>query len=127
MSPKILIVDDRQELLGLWEEWANNFKAANDRPDLEIVGVTTFEAAEQAILAAPSPCLLVTDVELCDLEGRSGLDLLPLVKEANQSAKAIVMSANRAHKIRALELGADIFLEKPIGEKLFCDTLKGLI
>lgn len=101
-APKIIVVDDEAAIRRLL------------RVALERVGYSVIEAEDAraglAALGIDRPDLVLLDLGLPD---RDGLELVPLIKQANVAL--IVVSAREAteQKVAALDLGADDYVTKP--------------
>jgi len=100
---KILIVDDELEVCIL----INNFlKTKNQYPSY---ATTLKEGLEK--FKTIQPDILLLDHNMPD---GFGIDLIQKFKQINNSTRIVIMSAMSNLKVRALEDGADLFLEKPI-------------
>lgn len=104
-TPKVLVVDDEPQILRVL------------RPSLTASGYDVISAASGAealqSFQAEKPDLVILDLGLPDMDGKEVLRKLRIVS----AAPVIVLSARdrEAEKVRALDLGADDYVEKPFG------------
>lgn len=74
------------------------------------------------------PDLIVTDIQLPDLDGCS---LIELLKNNKKTGKipiiALTASAMAGDKERILKAGCDEYISKPINTKIFIETVKKLL
>ncbi|MCD6079926.1 MAG: response regulator [Candidatus Omnitrophica bacterium] len=115
---KILVVDDDPGLL----------ETLTDALELEGYGVTTARAGEEAlqILDEEEVDLVITDIKM---PGLSGMELLKVIKEKNQSLPVIVMTgfASLETAIEAIKQGAYDYITKPFEiEKLLHTVSKAV-
>ena len=113
---QILVVDDE----------------GNIRRSLQILleaeghGVRTASSAEEALKALPhaSPDLVLLDLML---PGRTGLDVLPDIRDRAPGAVVVMMSgqATLGHAVEATRLGAFHFIEKPLSPEAILLTVNG--
>jgi DNA-binding response OmpR family regulator len=101
---KILIIEDEKELVKSIREYFNEQGLVTEY-------CYTYKSAIEKISQFSYDCLLI-DINLPD---GSGLDVIKLLKEKNNDAGIIVISANNSidDKVRALDMGADDYLPKP--------------
>ncbi|HDI46038.1 MAG TPA: sigma-54-dependent Fis family transcriptional regulator [Candidatus Omnitrophica bacterium] len=111
---KILVVDDDPGLL----------ETLTDALELEGYGVTTARAGEEAlqILDEEEVDLVITDIKM---PGLSGMELLKVIKEKNQSLPVIVMTgfASLETAIEAIKQGAYDYITKPFEIEKFLHTV----
>jgi len=110
MKPKILLVDDQEELRSLLSD------------SFECRGFEIMEAADgahlQALLPGPQPDVVLLDLKLPDADG---LDLLSLIKQQWPETEVIVLTgfATLDAAVEATKRGAFHFHSKPYNEGLF--------
>jgi DNA-binding NarL/FixJ family response regulator len=80
-----------------------------EQPGLRIVGETAHGQDLLAQAETTCPDLLLLSWEL---PGRSGVDLLPLLREVCPDLQVIVLSGRQAARRAALAAGADAFVSK---------------
>jgi two-component system OmpR family response regulator/two-component system alkaline phosphatase synthesis response regulator PhoP len=103
MVPKILIVDDEENIRGLLQEV------------LQAVGYQTFEATNGAqaihLFEAESPDLVMLDIAM---PGLSGFQVLRQLRKTSK-VPVIMLSAriDTIDKVESLQLGADDYITKP--------------
>jgi DNA-binding NtrC family response regulator len=110
MKPKILLVDDQEELRSLLSD------------SFECRGFEIMEAADgahlQALFPGPQPDVVLLDLKLPDADG---LDLLSLIKQQWPETEVIVLTgfATLDAAVEATKRGAFHFHSKPYNEGLF--------
>jgi len=109
---RVMIVDDAVVVRGLFARWVEA------EPDLEVVASlrTGRDAVEQ--VGSADPDVVVLDVDMPDLDGIAALPLL-LAKKRNL---VVIMAStltrrNAEISLRALSLGAEGYLSKPVSVK----------
>jgi len=111
---RILVIEDDEEMRSLLEDFIEG----------EGYGVESVEDGSEGFrkLAKENFDLIVTDIRM---PGLNGLDILPGLKQIQPSIPIIVITAFGSEEVqrRALERGADAYLEKP----LQLDQLRTLI
>jgi Response regulator containing CheY-like receiver, AAA-type ATPase, and DNA-binding domains len=113
--PRVLIVDDEEELLlGL--------SAFLSRGGWEVLTATNVEEA-MAILKSQPVDVIVTDIRM---PGDSGLTLLQHIKSERKDMRAVVITAKGSPEMEreVVSLGADAYLEKPFDLDYFVRVLK---
>ncbi len=112
MNPLILVVDDEQDVEGLFRQQFRRDPRAN-RFAMEFA--QSAPAALQRICDAgdASLILILSDI---NMPGMSGLELLPKAKASRPDVPVIMITAygDAETKLRALENGAEGLLTKPI-------------
>ncbi len=116
--PKILIVDDSQELLEIMCEY------------LETCGYTVHMTTESKealrLIAAAEYDVVVSDIHMPEMDG---LELMARVKNKHPGLPVVLItgySVSEARKI-AMEKGADAFVEKPFHMKEIIDVVANLL
>ena len=104
-KPRVLIVDDEPQILRFL------------RPSLSAAGYDVIEARDGAEAlkraAAEAPDVIVLDLGLPD---RDGKDVIRSIREWSKVPIVILSARDReAEKIEALDLGADDYVNKPVG------------
>ena len=117
-QPKILIVDDSQELLDIMCEY------------LETCGYTVHMTTESKealrLIAAAEYDVVVSDIHMPEMDG---LELMARVKNKHPGLPVVLItgySVSEARKI-AMEKGADAFVEKPFHMKEIIDVVANLL
>ena len=109
------------------EELVSNFLAKLLKKDRFVVRcVDNFKSAKE--------CLLTNDFDLIVLDRKlpkfkEGLDLIPLIREQQKSVPLLVLSAVRGplERVKALDAGADDYLEKPYDYREFLARVHALL
>ena len=120
LQKKILLIDDEEVILF-------GFIRVLSEPGLAIDGATTVEEAmrlaEQNVYAAA-----VVDLRLSSSMVMEGFYLIPYLKSIQANCRIIVLTAYCEDSIRhrAIEAGADLFLEKPVDPKIIKENLKAM-
>ena len=113
-SHKVLIVDDEYDICFLL---GRMFRQKN-----YIVAIANTLADGLAQLVEIKPTILFLDINLPD---GSSLNVLQNIRKENPNIKIVVMSANDGpEKKLAIDNGADLFISKPISNKVIDDTLQ---
>jgi two-component system KDP operon response regulator KdpE len=104
-KPRVLIVDDEPQILRFL------------RPSLNAAGYDVIEARDGAEAlkhaAADAPDVIVLDLGLPD---RDGKDVIRSIREWSQVPIVVLSARDReTEKIEALDLGADDYVNKPVG------------
>ncbi len=104
-KPRVLVVDDEPQILRFL------------RPSLGAAGYDVVEAGDAATAlkraAADAPDVIVLDLGLPD---RDGKDVIREIRQWSQVPIVVLSARDReAEKIEALDLGADDYVNKPVG------------
>ncbi len=101
----VLIVDDEERLV-------RNFTTILQRQGFEATGVTSGEAALEALASADSVDVILLDVKM---DGMNGIEVLREVKKRFETVQVILYTGNATIQqgIDGLELGAFYYVEKP--------------
>jgi two-component system KDP operon response regulator KdpE len=104
-KPRVLVVDDEPQILRFL------------RPSLSAAGYDVIEARDGAEAlkhaAADAPDVIVLDLGLPD---RDGKDVIRSIREWSQVPIVVLSARDReTEKIEALDLGADDYVNKPVG------------
>lgn len=106
-NPRVLVVDDDRELLGL-------VKMLLTRVGIEVITADTAGVGAQILRQTPLPHLLILDMMLPDV---SGLELLRQLrsKEVFDNLPVIILSAlaDPSEIRKGLDAGADRYVTKP--------------
>lgn len=118
--PSILIADDstsiRQSLHSMLRETNCTIYEASDG----------MEALEQAMEHPPDIFLL--DMEMPNLNGYDLLNIMHLYPElANVKTIILTSRSSDKHRQRALDMGAQIYLTKPVSQETLLEAIKGLL
>ena len=122
-KPKILLLDDDQDILDLYKEMLG---ALPSEPEIQ---TANSGARAIALLEAEAFNLLISDLKMPKMDG---LQLLTIVRKRFPTLRTVVMSAlnDQQFKDRAYSMGIDQFLEKPrTGKEInyFCECIEGLL
>lgn len=117
MSYTILVVDDEESVTTLLQEW---LEPAGYKVLTALDGLSGWQA-----FFASKPDLAIVDIMMPRL---NGLELCRRIREVSP-IPVIVLSAKGAEldKVQGLEVGADDYLVKPIGEKEFLARVKAAL
>ncbi len=104
--PKILLLDDDQELLDVYREMLSNLPS---RPEVRIAASG---ARAIALLESEPFSLLISDLNMPKMDG---LQVLTVVRRKFPHLRTAVMTslADTQFRTRAYAMGIDLFLEKP--------------
>ncbi|MEQ8625276.1 MAG: response regulator [Vicingaceae bacterium] len=116
-SRKAFIIDDEEGICTL-------LSALLKRIGLETAYSLKLEGAVESARSF-NPNIIFLDLNLKD---GSGFSIIPDLKKHLPKAKLVVISAHteNAEKQRALEMGATLFLEKPLSRSLIKETIEQL-
>lgn len=105
-SPKILLLDDDQDLLELYREILQRL------PEHPEIKTATSAARAIAMLEAEPIDLLVTDIVMPKMDG---LQLLTIVRQRWPQLRTVIVTAVQGDQIkrRARDAGVDLFFVKP--------------
>ena len=117
----VLIIDDEPHVL-------EGMKMMIDWNQLQCGQVYYCESSEEAhrVMAMHTIDLIITDIRL---PGESGLDFVQSVKAQSKNIKTLVMSGYRDFEYvkKAMTLGVDGYIVKPVFEEEVCGAVKNLI
>ncbi len=104
--PKILLLDDDQDLLEVYREMMNNLPS---RPEIRVASTG---ARAVALLESESFTLLISDLNMPKMDG---LQVLTVVRRKFPHVRTAVMTSlvDTQFRTRAYAMGIDLFLEKP--------------
>jgi len=116
-TKRIIIVDDEEVILFgykqvLSETWLVVDTAETVDEAKSLIGTNVYDAA-------------ILDLRLSNSMSLEGLELIPFVKNARKECRIIVVTAYGDETIRrkAIDSGADLFLEKPVDPEDIKKTL----
>lgn len=117
---KILIVDDEANVLAMLTRALKGW-------DAEVLTSTTIEDAEYAIKNTHLD-IVISDIRLTGMLDRTGLELIPYVKEKSPGTQIVIMTGYGTPEIEkeAYERGAYYYFEKPIDLKILLARLQDL-
>lgn len=120
---KILVVDDEKDMKALFEQ---RFRKEIRDGKAELVFATSGEEALSYLhMHNHEAVLILSDI---NMPGMSGLQLLEKIKQEHKTPPPVVMMitayGNEENYNRAMQLGADDFLTKPLDFGLLKNKLK---
>lgn len=106
--PRLLIVDDDNTILMVFKTLLQDTQLTVDTAD-------TVEAA-QALMKSQKYDAVITDLRLTGVEGREGLEVIAALKKNSPGTRVILLTAYGTPSLlnEALDLGIDLYLEKPV-------------
>ena len=121
----ILVVDDEADIQPLFRQ---RFRKETKSGEVTFhFALSAAEAVTYLESGASEVVLILSDV---NMPGMSGLDLLQHIRESHRTAPPFVMMitayGDETNFRRAMQLGADDFLTKPLDFKLLKEKLKDL-
>ncbi|WP_340111902.1 response regulator [Maribellus mangrovi] len=122
---KILVVDDEKDIRPLFEQ---RFRREIKKGEIDFeFAYSGEEALEYMKKYMHGAVLILSDI---NMPGMSGLELLEQIKEKNHNPPPVVMMitayGDKENYNRALELGADDFLTKPVNFTELKEKIKTL-
>lgn len=123
---KILVVDDERDVQVLFEQ---RFRKEIKNGEMELVfAFSGEEALEYMAMNEHGAVLILSDI---NMPGMSGLELLQHIKEKYEKPPSVVIMltayGDAENYNRAMKLGADDFLTKPVDFKVLTEKLKAKI
>jgi len=123
---KILVVDDEKDIKSLFEQ---RFRKEIRNSEMEFVFSFSGEEALECLKNYQSEAVLIlSDI---NMPGMSGLDLLSHIKKEHHVPPPVVMMitayGDDENYNKAMELGADDFLAKPIDFKDLKEKIKTFV
>jgi DNA-binding response OmpR family regulator len=117
---RILIVDDEDVVLFA-------FKKVLSGPDVVIDTALSFKDAWR-LIQLKSYKAIITDLKLSDVEMKDGFDVIKEARRTQTECKIIVITGHGESGTRekSLNLGADIFLEKPVEPEKIKELLRSM-
>ena len=123
---KILVVDDEKDIQPLFKQ---RFRSEIKNGDMEF---TFAYSGEEALICLEKynseAVLILSDI---NMPGMSGLELLKNIKQKHHQPPPIVMMitayGDEENYKRAMELGADDFITKPVDFKILKETIKKIV
>lgn len=120
---KILVVDDEKDIQPLFQQ---RFRREIKSGEMEFVFAYSGEEALICLAKYQSEAVLIlSDI---NMPGMSGLDLLKNIKQKYNQPPPVVMMitayGDEDNYKRAMELGADDFITKPVDFSLLKETIK---
>jgi two-component system chemotaxis response regulator CheY len=119
---RILVVDDERDIQPLFlQRFRKEIRQGEVALDFAFSGEEAIEHLESEDLGA---VLILSDI---NMPGMSGLELLENIRQKHQSPPPVVMMitayADQEKYDRAMELGADDFITKPVDFNLLKDKI----
>jgi CheY-like chemotaxis protein len=115
LPPKILLVDDEKEFV----------LTLSERLEARNLGSAVAHDGEEAlsIVETDAPDVMVLDLKM---PGIDGLEVLRRVKKERPQTEVIILTGHGSDKeeVRARELGAFAYLNKPVDIEVLADTMK---
>jgi DNA-binding response OmpR family regulator len=117
---RLLLVDDEEVILF-------GFGQVLAEPGLQIDTARTAEEAK-ALVRENSYHAAVLDMRLSDSTEMEGLELTAFIRSHQKDCRVIVLTAygDDTVRLKALDAGADLFLEKPVGPAQIKTNLRAL-
>ena len=120
---KILVVDDELDIQPLFEQ---RFRKEIRKGEIEFIFAYSGEEALVCLQKYQSEAVLIlSDI---NMPGMSGLDLLKQIKQKYHQPPPVVMMitayGDEENYKRAMELGADDFITKPVDFSILKKTIK---
>lgn len=120
---KILVVDDEKDIQPLFEQ---RFRKEIKKGEIFFVFAYSGEDALKCMeLYKHEAVLILSDI---NMPGMSGLDLLDRIKQKNHTPPPVVMMitayGDDENYKRAMDLGADEFLTKPVDFSMLKEKIK---
>jgi CheY-like chemotaxis protein len=121
--PKILLLDDEQDLLDLYKE------VLSQLPNEPEIHLANSGARAIALLESEPFTLLISDLKMPKMDG---LQVLSIVRRKFPDLRVVVMTSvsDEQYRSRAYAMGVDLFWEKPHAAeeiKLFQDCIASLL
>lgn len=117
--PRLLLIEDETSLRRLYEGMLID--------QFDVVPCAT-GAEALTLCAATRPDAILSDINLPDM---NGIDLLATLEgdDARAPVPLVILSGEKDDEVRnrAIDLGIDGFLTKPIGKKLLLDTIRQVL
>lgn len=125
MNMNILVVDDEQDIRSLFEQrFRREIKNGEIAFEFAYSGEDALEVMSKFSQEA---VLILSDI---NMPGMNGLELLGIIKEKEKSPPPVVMMitayGDTENYNKAMELGADDFLTKPVDFKKLKEKIKSL-
>lgn len=125
MNMNILVVDDEQDIRSLFEQrFRREIKNGEIAFEFAYSGEDALEVMRKFSQEA---VLILSDI---NMPGMNGLELLGIIKEKEKSPPPVVMMitayGDTENYNKAMELGADDFLTKPVDFKKLKEKIKSL-
>jgi len=122
---KILVVDDERDIQPLFEQ---SFRKEIKKGEIIFVFAYSGEEALECLEKNKSEAVLIlSDI---NMPGMSGLELLKYIKLNHKKPPAVVMMitayGDENNFKKAMELGADDFITKPVDFKTLKETIKAI-
>ena len=122
---KILVVDDETDIQPLFEQ---RFRREIKKGEINFVFAYSGEEALDCLEKYKSEAVLIlSDI---NMPGMSGLELLERIKQKHHKPPPVVMMitayGDEDNYKRAMELGADDFITKPVDFSILKETIKSM-
>lgn len=116
MSLRVLLVDDSPAVRGALRD------VLDHHPELTVVGEATNGREGVELAANLEPHVVIIDLAMPIMDGTTAI---PLIRQANPSARICVFSATRTHDRTnaAAALGADAFFDKTTNVSDIAETV----
>lgn len=116
--PKILVVDDEKDLVSLLEGWLK------EENKYEVYGITSAEEALRLFFQYKHD-LIITDLRM---PGMNGFDLISRIRMMSDVYIMVLTAlSNEEHIVRALNMGVDKYLVKPVRMRVFLAEMHSLL
>jgi two-component system OmpR family response regulator len=101
----------------------------SDVPDVEFLGNARTIVAAVTLIADCKPHVVILDINLGDVDGKSGIDLLMIVRKMDPVMKIIMFTnlTGNHYRILCSEYGADYFFDKSNEFDKLLETLNQIL
>ncbi len=123
----VLVVEDNPHVVEMYEYALRRLAAGKDRVDLEVEFAADGQRALDRLAGPPPVDLVLTDVFMPVLDGFALIERLRADPRVSHTPVMVISAGGPDARERAIALGADVYLQKPVQFADVLSTVRALL
>jgi uncharacterized protein (TIGR02266 family) len=124
---RVLVVEDNAHVLGMYEYALRKLRGGPDGVDLVVEYAANGHDALVRLVEPPRVDLAIADLYMPVLDGFSLLERMKCDPDVPQVPVIVISAGGADARARALELGAEVYLQKPVQLPDVIETVRALL